>query len=379
MLSTLFFLFLSALSECDAFAPGTMGRLHHERTTSLQASNLSPDSNSCLAPGDAVLLVGPGFLQLNVAKAAKAAGLRPVIVAPQQKIDSFAKFVRDDDLIKDATIGMADPGEPFYGEIAGVVFCAEEAVLQPSILSTIIDWKDRDIFCAEGIKRVVACAPITEKVNEEKSMGWMPLLNNDKKTKENWKQFANAFKKSASYTSGPGSLIRFGSLLGGSIDGSDELQELGLDEGIYKMSLENYRDLKERSFDRYRIGAQVLLGDTVNVKPPNQDSMEKEAIKESEQLEAFRAVGGYPEQDRTNRHVVAQAVVQSLLRSTFPNDNPSSSGDSVPKEFTVLSKCEDKIPTKEDWDTMFSSPGTAKWPDPFKFDAAKYGFEEVKA
>ena len=37
------------------------------------------------------------------------------------------------------------------------------------------------------------------------------------------------------YNSGPGSLIRFGSLLGGSIDGSDELQELGLDEGIYKV------------------------------------------------------------------------------------------------------------------------------------------------
>ena len=75
-------------------------------------------------------------------------------------------------------IGMADPGEPFYGEIAGVVFCAEEAVLQPGILSTILDWKDRDLFCAEGTKRVVACAPITEKVNEEKGMGWMPLLNN---------------------------------------------------------------------------------------------------------------------------------------------------------------------------------------------------------
>ena len=58
---------------------------------------------SNLSPGDAVLLVGPGFLQLNIAKAAKAAGLRPVIVAPQKKIDNFAQFVNDADLIKDAT------------------------------------------------------------------------------------------------------------------------------------------------------------------------------------------------------------------------------------------------------------------------------------
>jgi hypothetical protein len=131
------------------------------------------------------------------------------------------------------------------------------------------------------------------------------------------------------------------------------------------MSLENYRDLKERSFDRYRIGAQVLIGDAVNPKPPNQEKMEKEAIKVGEQLEAFRAVGGYPEIDRSNRHTVAQAVVQALLRST----------DEVPKEFTVLSKCDSKLPTTDDWSTMFANPGPATWPDPFEFDAKSYGFE----
>ena len=75
-------------------------------------------------------------------------------------------------------IGITHPGESFHGEIAGVVFCAEEAVLQPGILSTIIDWKDRDYFCAEGIKRVIVCAPITDKVHEERSLGWMPFLSN---------------------------------------------------------------------------------------------------------------------------------------------------------------------------------------------------------
>jgi hypothetical protein len=131
------------------------------------------------------------------------------------------------------------------------------------------------------------------------------------------------------------------------------------------MSLENYRDLKERSFDRYRIGAQVLIGDAVNPKPPNQEKMEKDAIRNGEQLEAFRAVGGYPEIDRSNRHTVAQAVVQALLRPA----------NSIPKEFTVLSKCESTLPKTDDWSEMFANPGPASWPDPFEFDAKNYGFE----
>jgi len=166
-----------------------------------------------------------------------------------------------------------------------------------------------------------------------------------------------------------GTLLRFGSLLGGSVDGADELKAVGLDECVYKMSLENYRDLKERSFDRFRIGAQILAGDAVNPKPPNQEKMEKEAIKNGEHLEAFRAVGGYPEIDRTNRHIVAQAVVQALMRPA----------NSLPKEFSVLSKCESNLPTGEEWKNMFDSPGAASWPDPFSFDPSKYGFEVEEA
>ena len=35
-------------------------------------------------------------------------------------------------------------------------------------------------------------------------------------------------------------MVRFGSLLGGSVDGADELQEVGLDECIYKVSPKIY-------------------------------------------------------------------------------------------------------------------------------------------
>ena len=69
------------------------------KTYNVQQTSLK----SHLSEGDAVLLVGPGFLQLNIAKAAKAAGLRPIIVAPQKKIDNFSQFLNDGDLIQDAT------------------------------------------------------------------------------------------------------------------------------------------------------------------------------------------------------------------------------------------------------------------------------------
>jgi hypothetical protein len=132
-----------------------------------------------------------------------------------------------------------------------------------------------------------------------------------------------------------------------------------------QMSLEQYRDLKERAFDRYRLGAQVLEGNTVNKIPPNQEKMEKEALKKDEWRETFTVVDGYPEQERSNRHSVSQAVVQSLLRDD----------GSYPKEMTVLSTAMGQFPSDTEWDAMFANPGPAKWPDPFKFDPALWGIE----
>ena len=54
-----------------------------------------------------------------------------------------------------------------------------------------------------------------------------------------------------------------------------QLEPLGINERCYKMSLEQYRDLRERSFDRYRLAAQILEGDAVNKKPDNQEEKEK--------------------------------------------------------------------------------------------------------
>lgn len=364
---------LASLAECFVAPPTLLQKSRIDAAASSSSSSTAIRASDRLEVGEAVLLIGPGFLQLNIAKAAKAAGLNPIIVAPQEKIDAFVKYANDDELMKDAIIGIPDPGEDYYGEIGGVVYCAEDAILPDTIISTVLDWKDRDVFCKDGgLKRAIGCVPITGKVNKEKSMGWVPIFNNDRKENDVWTKFTTAFKKHPVMADGGcGTLIHYGSLLGGSVDGCDELQALGLDECVYKMSLENYRDLKERSFDRFRLGAQVLTGDSINVRPPNQEKLEKTAIENGEQLEVFRASGGYPEVDRTNRHTAAQAVVQALMRPE----------GSIPKDFSILSKCVSSLPTTEEWDDLFANPGPAYWPDPYSFNPADFGFEEegVKA
>jgi len=334
------------------------------------SSGSSGSSNEGLSAGDRVLLIGPGFLQLNVAKAMKAAGLIPMIVAPQTKLDTFRRFINDDEIMSNADIGLPDEKRT----VRGVVFCSEEAVFSESLVKTILEWEDG--YVDGNAKRVIACIPVSKKVNEVKSMGWMPIFNNDSKEKEVWTKFTDAFLAHP-ISSGPaGTIIRIGSLLGGSVDGIPELQSLGLDEGVYKMSLENYRDMKERAFDRYRLGAQILLGDDINTKPANQNKLENQAISKDIDREVFRATGGYPEEDRTCRHTAAQAIVQSIMRPTrgqFAIITDEDSHDkSVPKEFTVLSKCEACFPTQDQWDDMFRNPSAADWPNPALFDATQF-------
>ena len=50
------------------------------------------------------------------------------------------------------------------------------------------------MFSPDGIKRAIACAPISGKVNKEKSMGWVPIFNNDKKEKQVWEKFTKVFE-----------------------------------------------------------------------------------------------------------------------------------------------------------------------------------------
>lgn len=193
-----------------------------------------------LSKGDRVLLIGPGFLQLNIAKAAKAAGLKPMIIADKKKLETFESYVNDAELMSDATYGMPEVHEPGFGEIAGVVFCAEEAVLGPNVISAVLDYTDKgeSIFAGGSPKRVVACAPVTGVQRKEKSMGWIPLLNNDNNAKQTWQAFIDAYQKHPYAKSSVGSLVRFGSLLGGSVDGIEALAELGLDEKMYKVRKE---------------------------------------------------------------------------------------------------------------------------------------------
>ena len=77
------------------------------------------------------------------------------------------------------------------------------------------------------------------KVQKEKTNSWIPISNNDRTIETTWKNFEDKFKSHAVYKSegGVGSVIRFGSLFGGSSDGPPFLKEedLALDEGMYKV------------------------------------------------------------------------------------------------------------------------------------------------
>ena len=136
------------------------------------------------------------------------------------------------------------------------------------------------------------------------------------------------------------------------------------------MSLEQYRDMRERSFDRYKLAAQVLQGDTINPKPPQQDAEEKVALQDypGPVREMFNIVGNYPEIDRSNRHTVAAGIVQALLLPTPSKEN---------QEMTILSKASSDLTTPEEWRALLTNParGTAlpAWPDPTKFNPEEYG------
>jgi hypothetical protein len=214
-------------------------------------SDASDDSNNtgALQAGDPVLLVGPGFLQLVLSRHLFQAGLRPIIVASQSQLDSFFQNLlkRDvippteyDQLLQDSTIGMPELTDPYFGELKGVVFCAEDAVLPPEFVNRVLDFEDggRSAWADGAPTRVICALPVSNKIQKEKSNSWIPIFNMDKKQDETWKKFEDAYKshKCMSSRRGQGSIVRFGSLFGGSTDGPDELKRYGLDEGMYKVS-----------------------------------------------------------------------------------------------------------------------------------------------
>lgn len=222
-------------ASVSAFAPAALQNNHYAATASSSSSSSALQAK--LEDGDQVMLIGPGFLQLVMAKTCKAAGLRPLIVAPQTKLDNFAALVEDADIMRDSTIGMPEVGEEQFGNIAAIVFCAEDAVLPASFIKRVLDYQDKgqSAFVEGGLKKVVLCAPLSGKETKEKSMGWIPIFNNDDKKEKIWEDFVNTYEGHPLYKSEIGSLVRFGSLLGGSTDGPECIKELGINEKMYKV------------------------------------------------------------------------------------------------------------------------------------------------
>jgi hypothetical protein len=266
----------TALLRIDAFVvvPSPIS-ISTSTTTTLFAES-SSDIGNGLKKGDPVLLVGPGFLQLVLAKHLARSGLKPIVIAPQKKLDNYFKsflkngldteedggnHVGDEDIEgihkqiqNDSTIGMPEINDPYFGELKGVIFCSEDAVLSPEIVAGVLDFKDQGLspFASNDndndnnndesgngkAKRVICCLPVSNKVVKEKSNSWIPVFNmSEKKQDDIWLKFTNAYKNHPSFKSNDssGSIVRYGSLFGGSVDGPPVLMDYGLDEGIYKV------------------------------------------------------------------------------------------------------------------------------------------------
>ena len=380
---------LAALLICQsavAFAP-----LAHPAAAFSTAGRstfaLSAEADAAEGTKEKVLLVGPSLLQLVVTKALKARGYDVLLVCPTDKKDKFGEYIQNGldedadaaaaDVISRSLFGLPEESDPegfgWREGITSVVVCAEDPIIGSGVIDTVCKWdgfgNDRDTP-VDGPSRAILLAPITNRVNKEKPPGWVPIFNNDKKEAQVWETLVEDWSANAFISGERGncdaSIMRFGSLFGGGVDGPEELKALGLNERTYKMSLEQYRDLRERAFDRNRLGGQVLIGDAINIKPSDQDGKEKRSLK-GEEKEAYQTRGGYPEQDRTCRHTLAQAVCEALSRPVRDVSASTTDDGSVPAECTILSTAEQSLPTGEEWAEMFANPGPATWPDPAKF------------
>lgn len=116
-----------------------------------RSSNLC-SMNVAQSGGKTILLVGPSFLQLNIAKLLHEKGHFPMIVAPQVQLDNFKKYLYNNTVPEDErplcnddqlTIGLPDlPLEPELlggnNVIDGVIFTAEEALITPAALKAVL-------------------------------------------------------------------------------------------------------------------------------------------------------------------------------------------------------------------------------------------------
>ena len=97
-------------------------------------TDINTNIGNGLQKDDPILLIGPGFLQLDLAKHLARSGLKPIVVAPQKTLDNYFKsFLKSDDedleglhqqIQLDSTIGLPEINDPYFGQLKGVIFCA---------------------------------------------------------------------------------------------------------------------------------------------------------------------------------------------------------------------------------------------------------------
>lgn len=99
-----------------------------------------------------VLLIGPGLLQLVVAKALKARGTDVLLVCPNDKKERFTEYIQNGldeeadeagaEIMSKALFGLPEESDPVgFGwreGITAVVFCAEDPVIGQGVIDTVM-------------------------------------------------------------------------------------------------------------------------------------------------------------------------------------------------------------------------------------------------
>lgn len=277
-------------------------------------------------------MVGGSWTQLLIAKYLKRAGFNPVLVSSRKEF--IGRYLLDDELLEGAL-----PGLPMTGAEA-VIFSAEEPLFTETVVDEVFD---KGIWSGEGgvPLRAFLIAPASATI--ALPTGPFAFLQGEQAKKlPAWQSTVRAFRANRKAAAAGAQVVRFGELFGGGNDSlAVDCSDIGLHPDIYKMTLEQFRELQDRSFDRLRLGANLLRGDAIRVPSPEELAQEQ-ALSDEEKQER-KDKEGYPEIDRTCRHTLVDGLLAMLRR---PAANLA--------ECTVLSARGDRLPDDAAWSQLIS-------------------------
>lgn len=137
------------LQVTSAFAPTST---ISAKSTTITSGSALYASTAAMEMPEKVLLIGPGLLQLVVAKALKARGTDVLLVCPNDKKERFTDYIQnglDEDadeagaeIMAKALFGLPEESDPegfgWREGVTAVVICAEDPVIGQGVIDTVM-------------------------------------------------------------------------------------------------------------------------------------------------------------------------------------------------------------------------------------------------